>query len=70
MGKSQEVNEMRDYYSQGVPEWFGKNYTPTLEDLEAKLEYDEIQASIATDNVHRLRREIQGMKQSEGGGGG
>ena len=63
MGKLQEVNEMRDYYSQDTPDWFGKNYTPTLEDLEAKLEYDEIQLSIATDNVHRLRREIQGMKQ-------
>ena len=46
----------------GVPDWFGKNYAPTLEDLEAKLEYDEIQLSIATDNLHRLRREIQGLR--------
>ena len=57
-----QINEMRDYYSQGVPEWFGENYAPTLEDLEAKLEYDEIQVSIATDNLHKLRREIQGLR--------
>ena len=62
MGKSQEVNEMRDYYSQGVPDWFGKNYTPTLEDLEAKLEYDLIQISIAANDIDRLRREIREMR--------
>lgn len=47
-----------------MPYWFSSDYEPTLEDLEAKLEYDRIQLSIAEANMRGLEDLIE-KKQKE-----